>query len=135
MSKIDPFSEGNTSTVFGAHLSKVLREIDELDTEYVLKASSIELEQHFIEKARIEPLVLGDHYIEGTRGVQIDVSRDFARVVFPGRQARVTGTQVDVAIPFEGDPLLWKLRPSKFGLSGWRQIVLQDAKVLATFTF
>lgn len=51
--------DNNTKAVFG-------NLIDGLDSEYVLKASSTELESHFVEKAMIQPLALhvDQQYIE-----------------------------------------------------------------------
>jgi hypothetical protein len=135
MTRIQPFGDGDTSTAFRNHLDKALREIDAIENEYVLKASPTELEEHFNQQARVEPLRLCEHYIENQRGVQIDVSRDFRRGIMRGERAHVSGTQVDVAIPYEGDGLLWKLRPSTYGLGEYPDLVVYDDRVVASFTF
>jgi hypothetical protein len=80
----------------------VIAEINSLDNEYVLKASPTELEQYFVEKVLVAPLVLypEERYIKNQTGTQIDVTHDFKRAVFPGERAVVRGTEVDIAIPF-----------------------------------
>src|SRR5438128_1392638 len=135
MTRIEPFGDGDTTSAFRNHLEKVLLEIDGLENEYVLKASPTELERHFSEKAQVEPLCLGEHYIEGQRGIQVDVSRDYGRALFRGQQAHVSGTQVDVAIPFEGDRTLWKLRPSTYSLGPYPSLVMHDDRAVANFAF
>ena len=106
-----PFSEGDTFATFRNIVDSVTTEINSLDNEYVLKASQTELEEYFIEKVLIKPLVLHSdkRYITNQSGAQIDVSHDFRRAVFPGERAVVRGTRIDIAIPYEGDPMLWQI--------------------------
>jgi hypothetical protein len=132
-----PFGEGDTFATFDNLLKKTIAEINALDNEYVLKASPAELEQYFIEKILIKPLVLHDdeRYIKNQTGVQIDVSHDFRRAVFPGERAIVKGTQVDIAIPFEGDPVLWRIRASTFSLSGYPEMEIRDGEIIFAVSF
>jgi hypothetical protein len=130
-----PFARGEVSTTFRNHLGEVLREIDGLDNEYALKASPAELEDYFVGKASINPLRLGEHYIENQRGAQMDVSRDRSRFFRPGQQARVPGTQVDIAIPYDGDSVLWQVRPSTFALSGYPEIVVHPDRIVFSLVF
>ena len=132
-----PFHDGDTSTTFRAHTAKVLDEIKSLENEYVLKASVSELEQHFVDKLLINPLVLhvDQKYIIGQSGVRVDVSHDFRRAVFPGERAFVPGTRLDLAIPFEGDPILWKLQASTFTMSGYPDIDVRNGMIVISFQF
>jgi hypothetical protein len=137
MTKITPFSNGDVSTTFWNHLEGVLREIDGLDNDYVLKASAAELDCHFIEKASVNALRLrvGDHYIEGQRGVQVDVRHDRSNLIWSGQQAHMAGTQVDIAVPYEGDPVLWRVRPSTFPLSRYPDILVHPDRIILSLTF
>ena len=56
----------------------MIAEINSLDNEYVLKASPTELEQYFVEKVLVAPLVLypEERYIKNQTGTQIDVTHD-----------------------------------------------------------
>ncbi len=93
-----PFRNGDTFATFRNIVDSVTAEINSLDNEYVLKASQTELEEYFIEKVLIEPLVLhtDKQYIKSQSGTQIDVSHDFMRGVLPGEMAVVQGTSSDM---------------------------------------
>ena len=132
-----PFREGDTLATFTDLVKKVTAEIDSLDHEYVLKASPTELEQYFVEKVMIRPLILrlDERYIKGQTVTGVDVSHDFRRGVFPGERAVVPGTKVDIAIPFEGDPMLWRLRASTFSMSGYPEIEILQDEIIFSVTF
>ncbi len=132
-----PFNDGDTHPTFQTFLNKIISEIDGLDNDYVLKASPTELEEHYIEKAQIDTLVLhsDQHYIENQTGTKLDVSHDFNRAVFPGERAIVQGTRIDIAIPFEGDSGLFRLRPSSYSLSGYPDIDIRENVVIFSHTF
>ncbi len=132
-----PFNDGDTNSTFRSHQEKIIAEINSLDNEYVLKASVTELEQHYAEKLTINPLVMhsDQKYIIGQSGVKIDVSHDFLRAVFPGERANVQGTKIDLAIPYEGDQILWRLRPSTFTFSGYPEINVSPNTIVISFQF
>ena len=135
--KIYPFRDGDTFAMFRNIIEQVTKEIQSLDNEYVLKASITELEDYYINRVIIEPLVLhaDQYYIENQTGTQIDVSHDFRRAVFPGERAIVQGTRLDIAIPYEGDAILWKIRPSTFSLSGYPEIQVRDDVIVFSVQF
>jgi hypothetical protein len=135
--KFNPFSDGDTFATFQNLVEHIKTEINSLQNEYVLKASETELEEYFLDKARIEPLVLqtDKYYIENQGSTSIDVTHDFNRMVLPGERAIVPGTRVDIAIPYDGDSNLWKIRPSTFTLSGYPEIEVRDDTILLTFAF
>ncbi len=134
---IRPFSDGDLHPRLEGHLKAALDEISELDTDYVLKASATELEQHFVEQAGVTPLVLhtDDYYIEDRSGTRVDVSHDPRRFFVPGDRAEVPGTRLRIAIPYEGDRMLWRLRPSTYSASSWPQIDARDDRIILTVTF
>src|SRR4030042_2950397 len=103
--KIDPFSDSDTTNAFHNLTERAIKEIQNLENEYVLKASKTELDDHFIDKVIIKPLILriDQYYIENQTGTQIDISKDFRRAIYPGDRRTVRGTCIDIAIPFEGD--------------------------------
>lgn len=132
-----PFSDGTSIIAFENLVEKVIAEINSLDNEYVLKASPTELEKYFVEKILILPLVLHEdkRYIKNQTGIQMDVSRDFLRAAYSRERIVVNGTKVDIAIPFEGTPDLWKIRASTFSLSGYPEIELQNNEVVFSVSF
>lgn len=135
--RIKPFREGDTFATFKNLVDKTVAEINSLENEYVLKASPTELESYYIDKITIQPLVLhvSDYYIENQRSTKIDVSYHFDRVVFPGERSIVQGTQLDIAIPYEGDKILWRIRPSTFWPSGYPELEIRDDVVVFSTTF
>lgn len=132
-----PFREGDTFGTFSNLVENIIAEINSLDNEYVLKASPTELEQYFLEKVLIKPLVLheGERYIKNQTGTQIDVSQDFRRAIFPGERAIVKGTRLDIAIPFEGDPMLWRIQASTFSTGGYPEIEIRNNEVVFSVRF
>lgn len=135
--KIRPFREGDTFATFRARIESTVKEIDSLDNEYVLKSSATELEQYYVSKVTITPLSLdvGNHYIDGQNGTQLDVSHHFDRIAFPGERVIVKGTSLQIAIPYAGDRNLWRIRPSSNSISGYPEIDVRDDVVVFTCTF
>jgi hypothetical protein len=134
---MQPFSDGDVHATFSNIVEKVCQEIDALDSQYVLKASPTELEDHFIDKVTVNPLVLhvDQQHIESQRTIKIDVSRDFRRAVMPGRRAVVPATEVAIAIPYDGEQNLWRIRPSTFSLSGYPELDVHDDRIVLHFSF
>lgn len=132
-----PFRDGDTFSTFKNVIDSVVGEIKSLDNEYILKASATELEEYFTEKALIDPLVLHteQRYIRNQSGTPLDVSHDPRRVVFPGERAVVRGTKIDIAIPYEGDSELWRIRASTFSMSGYPDIQVDEGEVSFTVSF
>jgi hypothetical protein len=132
-----PFRDGNAYGSFRALLEKVQRDIDSLDNEYVLKASPTELEEHYVSKVTIDPLALDidGQYIEDQSAADIDVSHNFNRGGFRGERTIIKGTTIRIAIPYQGDKALWRVRPSTFGLSGYPDLDVRDDIITFSLTF
>jgi hypothetical protein len=132
-----PFRDGDTFATFRNLVDTVVSEINSLDNNYVLKASQSELEEHFVDKVLIEPLVLHteNRYIKNQSGTKIDIGRDFRRGLYPDEKVIVQGTKIDIAIPFEGDSDLWKIRASSFSLSGYPEIDVRNNEIIFSISF
>lgn len=132
-----PFRNGDATATFQNLVASVVSEINSLDNNYVLKASLSELEEHFLDKVLIEALVLHseNRYIKNQSGTKIDVSRDFRRGLFPDEVARVQGTKIDIAIPFEGNADLWGIRASSYSLSGYPEIEVRNNEIIFSISF
>jgi hypothetical protein len=135
--RISPFRDGDAHATFSNLRESTIKEIDSLENDYVLKASPTELEQYYIEKVSVAPLTLDafGYYIEGQKGTQIDVTHDFRRAVFDGGPHYVKGTALDIAVPYTGDPQLWRLRASTYSLSGYPELEVRDDVVVFTYQF
>lgn len=132
-----PFREGDVFATFGNIEKKIEHEIRTLPNDYVIKASMAELEKFFLDKGIISPLILHtpDQYIENTAKTLVDVSGDFNRGLFDGERAYVPGTQITLAIPFEGDDWLWKVSASTISVSGYPEITVHRDKITVNYSF
>ena len=134
---IYPFQDGDTVATFRNITERTVAKIEALENDYVLKASPTELEHYYVSEVVVRPLVLdaSNHYIEKQEGTQIDVSHDFRRAAFGGEGIVVKGTALHIAIPFDGDAALWRIRPSTYSLSGYPELEIRDAVVVFECSF
>jgi hypothetical protein len=135
--RINPFQDGDTFATFRNITEKTTREIEALENDYVLKASPAELEQHYVVQVTLTPLTLDvkDHYIDSQKGTQLDVSHDFRRAALSGERIIVKGTVLNIAIPFTGDPVLWRIRPSTYSMSGYPELEIRKDIVVFSCSF
>lgn len=135
--KICPFIDGNALAAFPNIIDKECREIKSLENEYVLKASQTELEDYYIDKVTIQPLILyhEQHYIEKKSKIQRDVSGEYGRVVLPGQRGFVPGTRMDIAIPYEGNPELWRIGASAFNSGDYPEIEVRADTIVFSISF
>lgn len=135
--RINPFYDGDSFPTFSNLRDATVREIEALENDYVLKASPAELEQYYIDKVSVTPLAIdaAGYYIDNQKGTEIDVTHDFRRASFGEERLIVKGTALDIAIPYTGDPQLWRLRASSYSLSGYPEIELRDDVVVFTCRF
>lgn len=131
---IYPFSDGDTHATFRRLIETVTAEIASLDSNYVLNASPTELEQYYLDRVLINPLVLraDQRYIDSQTPTPIDVSNDFRRGYYRGT---IPGTTVTIAIPYEGDPQLWRISASTYSVSGYPEIDIQKDRILFSISF
>lgn len=135
--KIRPFRDDHVFDTFRNLVEKVSQEIQSLDNGYVLKAAPTELEDYYVDKVAIQPLLLhtDQYYIENQTGTKIDLSRDFDRSAFPGERVVIQGTRLDIAVPYEGDPQLWRIRPSTFRHVAYPEIEVRDDSIVFSVSF
>lgn len=119
------FRNADLSDVLAGQKQKVADEIGSLSEERVLNTSPEKLCDYFVEKCRVEPLVIDKSGIQVDYGdTHIDVSRRVEYAGF-GRSGpiHVTGTRITFFVPFSGDPGLFNCRPSTFSLSHLQGVV------------
>src|SRR5262245_16620694 len=136
MSTFLPFGEGDTRPAFQNLLDKYRQEIEGLENSYVLKASPTEIEDYYVQKCLINPLRLDTERleVEDQQGVSIDVSRNFGYAGH-GERVLVQGTELRLTMPFEGDPALWRMRPSTFRVGNYPEISVRDGSILFKIVF
>lgn len=135
--RIHPFHDADAWATLRNLLETTIREIDGLENDYVLKASPTELEHFFLEKVLLTPLSLdaGAYYIESQKGTQVDVTGDIRRATFGTGPHYIKGTALGVAVPYAGDPQLWRLRASTSSLSGYPELEVRDDVVVFSYEF
>ncbi len=94
-------------------------EIDALSENQLLNTPVEDLCNYFVEKYTLVPPKININGIQADYGdAKIDVSRRFEYATFGNEgPVYVTGTKLTFYIPFEGDPNLFKCRPSTFNYS------------------
>ena len=119
------FRNADLRDVLAGQEQKMADEISSLSEERVLNTSPKELCDYFVEKYRVEPLVMDESGIQADYGdTQIDVSQRVEYAVFDrSRPTHVTGTRITFFVPFSGDSGLFKCRPSTFSLNSLRGVV------------
>ena len=135
--RITPFKDARIGDVLDNRIKKILAEIDRQNSEHLLNTSLAELENHYIAKVKFQPLTLypDKKFIEEERTIQVDVSNDFHRAVPSGQSAHVPGTQLQIAIPYDGDEALWKVCPSSFKTTTYPEITIRRSDILLTLSF
>lgn len=131
-----PFRDGSISSVSEAHLKQVTNEIKNLEAHYVRSVSKDELLKHYIAAAEIDPIILhvDDKYIVEHTNTNIDVSHDFRRS-FPGERTIIRGSRITIAIPYDGDRNLWRVRASRYGIGGFPNLDVSANEIRFSLDF
>ena len=118
------------------HRRAVTKEITSLPENQVLNTSQEDMVKYVSEKHVIDPAVIDESGIQMDYGdAQIDVSRDFRRVIFDrSTPFYITGTRVRFYIPFTGDPDLFHCRPSTYSLN-LPKAAVRGNEVVFTYDF
>ena len=127
-----PFANGDTHATFSNVQKHISADIEALANDYVLNASLVELEEDFIEKGTIEPLVLRpeERYIDSQTDTKVQSGSDYGR-----QSVAVAGTKLKIAIPFEGSPLLWQLSGSQRDYAVYPDVELGTGVVMVVQEF
>ncbi|MGO9954165.1 MAG: hypothetical protein ACLPN1_18415 [Dissulfurispiraceae bacterium] len=94
-------------------------EIEHIDPDRLLNSSVDDLTQFFTEKFKITvPELDVDNLVVDQREKQIDVSRDQMRMIIDrSRPFYVTGTEIEVEIPFTGEAEAFRIQPNPYTLN------------------
>jgi hypothetical protein len=123
------FSEADMYDVIENLKQRAKQDVDSLDEDSVLNTSSTDLVEHFVTKYQLDVPVLHEDgiYVESRGEASIDVSGD------PFRDTRtlrsppyLRGSQVTIAVPFSGEPELFRYRPNQYTTNPPRATVTTD---------
>lgn len=117
MSDLLFYSRGNLSDALDAQRKKVGDEIAGMDGDHILKVSEDDLLDYIVAKHRIEPPAIRHEKIGQLEpsDAQVDVSQDIRRAIFDRTSPHyITGTRVEIVVPFDGEPDCFQFQPSTF---------------------
>jgi hypothetical protein len=94
-------------------------EVEKIDPERLLNTSVDDLALYFSDKYKIDVPVLDvDNLVVDQREKQIDVNRDPMRTIRDrSRPFYITGTEVEVELPFTGEAEAFKIQPNPYTLN------------------
>lgn len=112
---------------------QMVAEIEKVDPDRLLNTSVDDLALYFSEKYKIDvPVLDEENLVVDQREKQIDVSRDPNRYITDrSRPFYITGSEIEVEIPFTGEAEAFKIQPNPYTLSPPRASVRGN---LLTFT-
>lgn len=126
------FSSVRWNDVERNQLEEMQRAVGGMDGNRLLNTSVDDLVIYFEQKFQIEiPALLTEEIVVDQREAQIDVSKDHNRMIFDrSRPFNITGTEIEVEIPFSGEADAFKIQPTTFTMSPPRAKVLGSTLVL-----
>ena len=94
-------------------------EVAKMDGNRLLNTSPDDLCDYFEDKYRVNvPSLIETEIVADQNETQIDVSRDFLRAIRDrSRPFYISGTEVEITVPFEGDAEVLNIQPTSFTLS------------------
>lgn len=114
------FSEYNVFEFIENRKSLVSSQIRSLEQDYLLNVNEEELVAALVDQFRLDvPTIIDDAiHIADHSETQVDVSRDpYRGITDRSRPFYVSGTTLTIAIPFEGNPQLFRVRPNLYSNS------------------
>ena len=95
----------------------MIQEIKSLDQDYVLKCSSHELEDYYVDKYMYHPVNLMTDKASRSipYDIEIDVSHEKTRYFSPGTPQTILGTEIVIQIPYTGGGIgFWKASVNRY---------------------
>ena len=111
------FRKGSLRDFFEHKKLELKKEVEKLDSNYILSVSEEDFCQYLITKYSLYPPEIHEDkiYVYDQKEVDVDVSKDPMRVIFDrSKPFYIKGIQVTIAVPFEGDGELFQYQPSTF---------------------
>lgn len=118
------FCNHNLQSVFESHEQAMIKEIYQYNADRFLHTSAADLADYFREKYALAPIRVLDE--------QASVDWTDAKIESHGVQCYISGTAIIFTVPFDGNPDLFKYRPSRWAASYPRGIVRSNTLELWT---
>lgn len=110
-------SKGDLSITIEAHKQNIKKDIESQSSDYILNVNESDYIEYLYNKYIINPLILHQEAmsIVDQKEKNIDVSHEWTRAIFDrSKPYYVKGNCITIGIPYEGDKVLFYLRPSTF---------------------
>ena len=125
------FARAGWSSVEDAQLKKMASEIESIDGDRLLNTAAAELSRYFAEKFRVEiPTIDIDGTVVDPQEAKIDVSGHPLYDWGDGGPVHITGTRIEVEVPFTGEALAFSIRPTRSFLSLPRGVIKGSKLIL-----
>ena len=110
------FGKKDSHRVREGQSNSMRNEIAALPSDRLLNTNADDLSSYFAERFHVEvPVLLLEGMVADQRETQIDVSRDRMRYISDrSRPFLITGTQINVEIPFHGNADVFQIKPSSW---------------------
>ncbi len=107
------FHEGDLSPTLDKHAAQIAEKIDAISKDQILATPVDDIVEHLATQTYVEPLVIyEDRMTREQQEIQIDVAGWPNRFTWGNGACLIPGIRVVVSLPFTGDEILWRLRPS-----------------------
>jgi len=108
------FHEGDLDATLRAHFAKVKDRVDAIPENDLFREEETALIELVQNDLVVVPLTLDESNLSMTREeTKVDVSGDRSRYFSQGGGPHyIAGIRICISVPFQGDPILWKLKPN-----------------------
>ena len=126
------FSNARWHDVEAHQLQEMRKAIEAMDGNRLLNTSVDDLTTHFEQRYLVEiPTLLPDDIAVDQRETKLDVSRDQSRMIFDrSRPFHITGTEIEVEVPFIGEAQAFSVQPTTWTSSPPRAEVRGNALLI-----
>jgi len=109
------WEKGAITDLFRVLQRKIKDEIADLETDRVISVNEVDLCNLLIDKYRLEPIEIKNHYVLDPDNIDIDIRGRRDRFIpNPYGPTHIKGTAITIVVPFTGDKRLFDFRPSSY---------------------
>ncbi|SLN59336.1 hypothetical protein [Roseisalinus antarcticus] len=123
------FNQGDWHSTQDAWKKKMVSAIEAMDGDELLNTSTTDLARYYAEQCAFDtPTIHSDDLLVDQREIQIDVSHDRNRLIHDrSRPFYMTGTALDVEIPYSGNKIGFDIQPTTWSTGKPRGTVAANA--------
>lgn len=112
------FFQEDARNYFAAYHNKLKKEIEQLSDAEIVSCNFQEWAKYFADKYYVVPITLFETNIERTLSeIKIKMGNPFRGIAYERDFVEIDGVRITFKIPYDGNPDLFELRPSRYILS------------------